>query len=56
MNSDNLTYFDSFGVEHIKKNKKKFIDNKNITTNKYAGMKSGENKLHRNITAYFFQN
>ena len=33
MNGDNLTYFDSFGVEHISKEIKKFIDNRNITTN-----------------------
>ena len=30
-----LTYFDSFGVEHIPKQIKKFIGNKNITTNIY---------------------
>ena len=34
-NTDNVTYFDSFGVERIPKKKKKFIDNKNITTNIY---------------------
>ena len=28
-----MTYFDSFGVEHIPKEIKKFIGNKNITTN-----------------------
>ena len=39
MNGDNgvtsrdITYFDSFGVEHIPKEIKKFIGNKNITTN-----------------------
>ena len=28
-----MTYFDSFGVEHIPKEIKKFINNKNIITN-----------------------
>ena len=28
-----VTYFDSFGVEHIPKEIMKFIDNKNIITN-----------------------
>ena len=31
--NENVTYFDSFGVEHIPKEIKKFIDNKNIKTN-----------------------
>ena len=30
---NNVTYFDSFGVEHIPKEIKKFIKNKNITGN-----------------------
>ena len=30
MNSDNVTYFDSFGVERIPKEIRKFIKNKNI--------------------------
>ena len=29
---NNVTYFDSFGVEHIPKEKKIFINNKNIKT------------------------
>ena len=34
MNNSNVTYFDSFGVEHIPKEIKAFINNnKNITTN-----------------------
>ena len=33
MNAENITYFDSFG--HIPKEIKKFIGNKNITTNIY---------------------
>ena len=33
MNNDNVTYFDSFGVEHIPKEIKTFINNKNIKTN-----------------------
>ena len=32
-NSNNVTYFDSFGVEHIPKEIKAFIKNKNIKTN-----------------------
>ena len=31
--NDDVTYFDSFGVEHIPKEIKAFINNKNITTN-----------------------
>ena len=31
--NNNITYFDSFGVEHIPKEITKFIDNKNIKTN-----------------------
>ena len=38
MNGGNATYFDSFGVEHIKK-KEIFIGSKNIITNIY-GMQS----------------
>ena len=34
MNAENVTYFDSFGFEHIPK-VRKFIRNKNITTNIY---------------------
>ena len=33
MNSDNITYFNSFGVEHIPKAIKKIIIDKNIITN-----------------------
>ena len=33
VNGDNLTLFDSFGIEYIPKWIKKFIGNKNITTN-----------------------
>ena len=32
-NSNNVTYFDRFGVEHIPKEIKTFINNKNIKTN-----------------------
>ena len=35
MNSNNIKYFDSFGVEHISKEVKKIIENKNIITNIY---------------------
>ena len=31
--SNDITYFDNFGVEHIPKEIIKFIDNKNIKTN-----------------------
>ena len=31
--NNNVTYFDSFGVEHIPKEIKTFIDNKNIQRN-----------------------
>ena len=34
-NTKNLTYFDSFGVEHIPKEIRKIIRNKNIITNIY---------------------
>ena len=33
MNKNDVTYFDSFGVEHISKEIKTFIKNKNIKTN-----------------------
>ena len=36
MNSNNIIYFDSFGVEHIPKEIKKFIGDKNIITNIYS--------------------
>ena len=42
MNDENLTYFDSFGVEHIPRDIKKLIGNKNIKTNIYR------------IPAYFY--
>ena len=35
MNRKNVTYFDSFGVDHIPKEIKKFIRNKNFITNIY---------------------
>ena len=33
VNGENVTYFDSFGVEHVPKEVKKFIGNKYIITN-----------------------
>ena len=33
MENNNVTYFDSFGVEHIPKEIRTFINNKNIKTN-----------------------
>ena len=35
VNGNNATYFDSFGVEHIPKETKKFLESKNIITNIY---------------------
>ena len=35
VNDNNVTYFDSFGVEHILKEIRKFIGHKNIKTNTY---------------------
>ena len=35
LNAENVTYFGSFGVEHVPKEVKKFIGNKNIITNIY---------------------
>ena len=36
MNSNNLTYFDSFGAEYIKKDTKEFISYKIIIANVYG--------------------
>ena len=33
VNAENVTYFDSFGVEQIPKEVRKFIGNKNVNTN-----------------------
>ena len=35
VNDNNVTYFDRFGVEHIQKETRKSIGNKNTTTNIY---------------------
>ena len=35
VNADNVTYFDSFGVENVPKEIKKFTGNNNIITNIY---------------------
>ena len=35
VNAENVTLFDSFGVEHIPKEIRKIVQNKNITTNIY---------------------
>ena len=35
VNAKNVTYFDSFWVEHITKEIRKFIGNKNVITNIY---------------------
>ena len=34
-NSDNVTHFDSFGIQYTLKEMKKFIGNKNVPTNIY---------------------
>ena len=33
--NNDVTYFDSFGVEHIPKEVKKFVGNKNLKTNSF---------------------
>ena len=43
VNSKTVTYFDSFGVEHIPKEIKKFADNKNIITNIFRMQPSRKN-------------
>ena len=35
VNAENVTYFDNFGAEHIPKEIRKFIGNKNVKTNIY---------------------
>ena len=35
VNDNNVTYFDSFGVEHIQKETKKFRGNKSVISNIY---------------------
>ena len=35
MNAEKVKYFDSFGVKHVLKEIRKFIKNKNITSNIY---------------------
>ena len=35
VNAENVTYFDSFEVEHILKETTKFIGNRNVKTNDY---------------------
>ena len=35
VNNKTVTYFDSFGIEHIPKEVKKFIGNRNIISNIY---------------------
>ena len=49
VNDNNVTYFDSFGVEHIPKEIKKFIRNKSIITNIYRVQ-----SYHSIICGYFF--
>ena len=41
MNDDSVTYLDNFGVEHIPKEIKKIIGNKNITINIYGIQANG---------------
>ena len=35
LNNKTVTYFDSFGIEHISKEVKKIVNNKNIIANKH---------------------
>ena len=35
VNNETVTYFDSFGIEHIPKEVKKFIDNRNVISSIY---------------------
>ena len=35
VNNKTVTYFDSFGIEHIPKEVKKFLDNRNVISNIY---------------------
>ena len=35
MNGNNIVYFDGFGIEHIPKDIKRFITNKNLIANIY---------------------
>ena len=42
VNNSNVTYVDSFGVEHIPKEIKKFIGNKDITTNTYRNRQTAQ--------------
>ena len=39
VNAENVTYFDSFGVEHVPKEIKKFTGNKNVITNIYTSIR-----------------
>ena len=41
LNDNNAIYFDSFGVEHLPKEIKKFIENKNVVTNSYRAQAYG---------------
>ena len=41
MNGNNVTYFDGFGFEHIPKEIKQVIGNKNITANSYRIQENG---------------
>ena len=46
---NNTTYFDSFRVEHLAKEIKKFIDNVNITVNTYRRY----HKIYETFFKYF---
>ena len=48
VDGDNVTYFESFGVEHIPKEIKKFITNKDIITNIYRM------QAYDSITCWYF--
>ena len=52
VNNNNVTYFDSFGVEHIPKEIKKFIGNKNIIRNIYR-VQAYDSIIYRNFCIGF---
>ena len=56
INNKTVTYFDSFGIEHIPKEVKKFIVNRNIISNIYRIQNDSLNNFKKNddiILNYF---
>ena len=52
INDNNVTYFDSFGVEHIPKEIRKHIGNKNIITNIYR-IQANDSRMWRYFCTRF---